>query len=524
MQSTYIQVLLPLKLDWIPFYRAETSVGKGCAVDVVFSGREYTGIVWSCGSQAPELSHGKIRDILRIREDLPHITPQELGLWEFLWSYYMCTPGEVFKAACPALRIKGENLFSSRIRKLRDKLGKTEEQLKRKHCERVRLRLEESVRELTKELECLTSHTPLPVSSGAASRPVLIEGSSRLGRYRELISGTLEKDMQVLVLTPEIAFCNLMAQELGKDFGYCLHCIHGERSASYRQAVSQVLRNGTKALVVGTRSSVFLPFTRLGLVIIDEEQDTSYKQEEPSPRYNARDTAIYLASLHGADTVLGSTLPSLESLLNCRNGKYRSEHTGHSPARAQYIDISAEKRKNGMLGPISRKLAEEISSAGCRALLLRGWEDRQELETRIREVFADADVLTGTLPELKRCGTQGAGIIAVLQIEAFCCSDDFRSDEKALQLIAMLGSMAPKVIVQTSVPARFVPDKDLGALLGERRDFSFPPFTRLVEIRRHSDGSVMQRFFLPKDSTLQQRKREIAASVPEDCYVDVDPM
>ena len=187
-------------------------------------------------------------------------------------------------------------------------------------------------------------------------------------------------------------------------------------------------------------------------------------------------------------------------------------------------DIIAERRKNGMQGSVSRKLAAEIRSAGCKALLIRGWEDKAALEAQVRELFPGQDVCVCSLPELKREGPRGAGLIAVLQIEAFCQGDDFRGDEKAMQLAAMLGSLAPRVIIQTSTISRFVPGRSADALLEERREFSYPPYTRLVEVRRYGDRSVQQRFFLPKDASLPERKLEIAASVPEDCYADVDPL
>ena len=544
MNASHVQVLLPLKLGWIPLYRSSRPLERGRIVEVAFSGRRYSGVVWKTGC-TPDIPEKRIVDIVRTREDLPIIGEQELRLWEFISSYYLCTPGEVFKAAYPSLRIQGENACAARAARLRDKVSKLEAQLQGRHCERVEQRLRKELEGVRAELsgikgrpssppagkasagESLTREIPaaeIPAGKAPAPKPLLVKGSGRLARYRELIAEALGRDMQVLVLAPEISFCERTADSLEESFGHCLYRINADRSPSHRQRVSQLLRSGAKAVVVGTRSAVFLPFPRLGLVIIDEEQDSSYKQDEPAPRYNARDTGIYLASLHGAAAVLGSAFPSLESELNCRSGKYLVEQTGHSPAAAAYIDIIAERRKNGMQGSVSRKLAEEIRSAGCKALLIRGWEDKAALETQVRGLFPGQEVIICSLPELKREGPRGAGLIAVLQIEAFCQGDDFRGDEKAMQLAAMLGSLAPKVIIQTSTISRFVPGRSADALLEERREFSYPPYTRLVELRRYGDRSVQQRFFLPKDAAQTERKLEIAASVPEDCYADVDPL
>ena len=540
MNASHVQVLLPLKLGWIPLYRSSRPLDRGRIVEVAFSGRRYSGVVWKTGC-TPDIPEKRIVDIIRTREDLPIIGEQELRLWEFISSYYLCTPGEVFKAAYPSLRIQGENACAARAARLRDKVSRLEAQLQGRHCERVEQRLRKELEGVRAELsgiegrpsgkasagETLTREIPaaeIPAGKAPAPKPLLVKGSGRLARYRELIAEALGRNMQVLVLAPEISFCERTADSLEESFGHCLYRINADRSPSQRQSVSQLLRSGAKAVVVGTRSAVFLPFSRLGLVIIDEEQDSSYKQDEPAPRYNARDTGIYLASLHGAAAVLGSAFPSLESELNCRSGKYLVEQTGHSPAAAAYIDIIAERRKNGMQGSVSRKLAAEIRSAGCKALLIRGWEDKAALETQVRGLFPGQEVIICSLPELKREGPRGAGLIAVLQIEAFCQGDDFRGDEKAMQLAAMLGSLAPRVIIQTSTISRFVPGRSADALLEERREFSYPPYTRLVELRRYGDRSVQRSFFLPKDAALPERKLEIAASVPEDCYADVDPM
>lgn len=524
MNASHVQVLLPLKLGWIPLYRSSRPLERGRIVEVAFSGRRYSGVVWKTDC-TPDIPEKRIVDIIRTREDLPIIGEQELRLWEFISSYYLCTPGEVFKAAYPSLRIQGENACAARAARLRDKVSRLEAQLQGRHCERVEQRLHGMLESAREALSCLEQRPPMPPAAGVpAPKPLLVKGSERFVRYRKLIAETLGRDMQVLVLTPEISFCERTADLLEDSFGHCLYRVNADRSPSQRQNVSQLLRSGAKAVVVGTRSAVFLPFSRLGLVIIDEEQDSSYKQDEPAPRYNARDTGIYLASLHGAAAVLGSAFPSLESELNCRSGKYIVEQTGHTPVPAAYIDILSERRKNGMQGSVSRKLAAEIRTAACKTLLIRGWEDKAVLEAQVRELFPGRDVSVCSLPELKREGPRGAGLIAVLQIDAFCQGDDFRGDEKAMQLAAMLGSLAPRVIIQTSTISRFVPGRSADALLEERREFSYPPYTRLVELRRYGDRSVQQRFFLPKDASLQERKQEIAARIPEDCYADVDPL
>ena len=258
-------------------------------------------------------------------------------------------------------------------------------------------------------------------------------------------------------------------------------------------------------------------------MIIDEEQDPFYKQSEPAPRYNGRDCAIYLAALHSARVLLGTACPSLETLLNLHSGKYlpagiAENSAGEPPA---VIDIAAERRKNGMKGPLSRKLIEAILRTGSPALLIRGWEKQEELEECIGANLPDSEVKICTMAELKRNGSGGAALIAVLQADALLSKDDFRSDERALQLTAMLKGFAPRVIIQTEVPQRFSTSPD--SLLAERKQFGFPPYTRIIDIRRYGSGAIVERLFLKRDQTLASRKAAIFASLPDDCYADVDP-
>ena len=114
-------------------------------------------------------------------------------------------------------------------------------------------------------------------------------------------------------------------------------------------------------------------------------------------------------------------------------------------------------------------------------------------------------------------------MIAVLQADALVSKDDFRSDERALQLVATLCGMAPEVWIQTSVRERFDGSRTAAMLMDERKKFNFPPYTRIVDIRRARTGEIVSRHFLARDRSLASRKAEILASMPQDCYPDVDP-
>ncbi len=706
----YAQVLLPLKLRWIPTYATDIPLHRGEAVKVVFAGRKYTGIVWDDNAAAP-CGVKRVLKVLGRDEAVPALGGEEMELWSFVAGYYLCTLGEVFAMALPGMRLQSEKNASAAIEKLRGRVAEIEKQLTGKHCERVRLRLEEKREELLSRIAELSpatitsdtkfgnpgghfdsgnsrnSSTPddsssspgsgtpgnsgnsdspgnsdnsprsgtsgnpgsspgsgtpgdsgnsdspgnsdnsprsgTPGNSGnpdsqensggkasAERKPRLLISPIRLPYYVELIRGKLAEGRQVLLLTPEVAFADRLEKTLSELLGAQFAVVHSGKSQSSRQRAAARLRSGQALAVLGTRSSIFLPFRRLGLVIIDDEQDPFYKQNEPAPRYNGRDCGVYLAGLHSADVILGSSCPSLETLLNLHNGKYLPadpvipqkescelipKSGGHlltggcngcdgdlktggygdcggcdgdlktggcggdlntiNSGKLTVIDIASERRKNGMKGPISRKLIAACLKAPGRVLLIRGWEKQEELAECLKANLPGIAVSVCTLAELKRNGSGGTALIAVLQADALLSRDDFRSDERALQLVSLLKELSGEVIIQTEVPQRFsrptaessgmTPGPDararlheiqltqhgessgmlsrLDALLSERREFGFPPYTRIVDIRRYGECEILKRIFLRRDSGLAARKAEIFDSLPSDCYADVDP-
>ena len=156
---------------------------------------------------------------------------------------------------------------------------------------------------------------------------ILLEGVTSSGKteiYIKIIEDYLNKEMQVLYLLPEISLTTQIIQKLKIHFGDKISVFHSRYSLNERTEVwENIKKNQNKSrLIVGARSSIFLPFQNLGLIIIDEEHEISYKQQEPSPRYNARDSAIYLSKLNNSKVILGSATPSIESSFNAKNNKY----------------------------------------------------------------------------------------------------------------------------------------------------------------------------------------------------------
>ncbi len=527
MAALYCQVLLPLRLKWIPFYGSDVQLLPGQAVSVMFSGRRYIGIVWRTGVR-PDVPGGRILNILGTEDSIAGLGEAEMKLWEFVAEYYLCTLGEVYAAALPSLRIQSEQAAAANLARMRSRLESIDGALSGRHCERVRLRLEASREEILSRIRraeaCRRSGEPKPLPDCAPPRPLLIRGYNRTEIYAEYIREALEQNGQVLLLTPETAFCGRLEETLRGEFGARLSVVNSTRTAVQRRRAADMLRSGEPALILGTRSAVFLPFNGLSLVIIDEEQDGFYKQSEPAPRYNGRDCAIYLAGLHSARVILGSACPSLESLLNCAGGKYElREAAPHPEGTVEIIDLCAERRKNGLRGVFSRKLIDAVLASGGPVRFIRGWEKADELQEAVRALFPGIDASISTLGELKRDGAADTDMLAVLQADALLSKDDFRSDEKALQTVAMLRDFAPHIIIQSEVPQRFSPERDIASLLPERKAFGFPPYTRLVEIRRQDGGEAVSRHFLKRDRSLSARKAEIFSSIPDGCYADVDP-
>ncbi len=149
-----------------------------------------------------------------------------------------------------------------------------------------------------------------------------VTSSGKTNLYIKLISELIKEGKQVLYMLPEIALTSQVIRRLQKHFGGYIGIYHSKFSQNERVEIWNKVKSGELQVVLGARSSVFLPFHNLGLVICDEEHDSSFKQQEPAPRYNGRDAGIYLASLFTAKTLLGSGTPSVESYYNATTGKY----------------------------------------------------------------------------------------------------------------------------------------------------------------------------------------------------------
>ena len=400
--KTYISVILPLKLEWEPCYalpesqdpgkvrtvEQEPVVRVGDRVKVEFARKAYTGVVSAVGIE-PETELHKIKEIVTVENGLERIREEEIALWRRVAGYYMCSVGEVYKAAYPQRKINLEEARAAALHKaqqrhermleaMRDKVtrlqGKLEEKTKAFENARPgtkkREQLESMVERLTYEVGIAESalaraeaeaqsvqsenkagqpdsQNPIPsqpepditltsaqneaylqtCDSLKTGKPVMLHGVTGAGKteiYIKLAADTLRNGRNVLYLVPEIALSKQLTDRLDKHFGERLLTYHSGESEARRRTIAEKIRTTDKAgyIVLGTRSSLFLPHNNLGLIIVDEEHDTSYKQDSPAPRYNGRDTALMLSVIHKCGIILGSATPSLEELYNCECGRH----------------------------------------------------------------------------------------------------------------------------------------------------------------------------------------------------------
>lgn len=703
----FIQVILPLRLEWEPFYYQEielsesagdapglfpvTSTGSvterdkeqvrvGDRVRVNFAGKEYVGVVSmaDAGKQAEEMGIvDKVKPILGMAEGLEPVTKEEIELWRQIAEYYLCTVGEVYKAAYPAQKVEKEVVQARQEAlkvereeknrtKIADKIKRLEERAEKKAELAAKARKSESrerylaekemfegeigllVRELTSMVgelcrttgsvtgygDSVTYHqdeepiggsiietsegTEKEISLSAAQeeayskikeifakgKPALLHGVTGSGKteiYLKLAQETLAMGKNVLYLVPEIALSRQLEDRISETFPELL-VFHSGETMSRKREVATVLRHagepaeGKGYVVLGTRSAIFLPHKNLGLVIVDEEHDTSYKQDSPAPRYNGRETAIMMAKIFGANVILGSATPSLESLYNCSVGRYglvtlNKRFYDAADSDIEIIDTIAERRKNGMIGNFSRKLIEDIGKClgehrqvlilrerrayspivqcqecgdipkcrccnvslslhrradgserlvchycgrvyeytgkchKCGGVLKPLGSGTQKIEEEASKLFPNAriarldsdtaqsrkyetdtirkfsngeiDILIGTRMVAKGFDFSGLSLVAVLQADSILGQEDYRADERGLQLLEQFrgrcGRRGEKglFVIQTSQPEHPVYQSIDGKLdengtmarfLGERKLFGYPPYSRVIGV------------------------------------------
>jgi len=444
------------------------------------------------------------------------------------------------------------------------------------------------------------SFTELPVC--------LLHGLTSSGKteiYIHLIEECIRSGKQALYLVPEIALTTQLSERLQRVFGNKLGVYHSKFPDAERVEIwNKLVRTREYQVVLGVRSSIFLPFHSLGLIIIDEEHEGSFKQQDPAPRYHARNAAMILASLHGAKTLLGTATPSLETYANCLNGKFGlvelfARHHEMEMPEILAVNIKELKRKKIMKTLFSPILSEKIGEAlgaGEQVILFQnrrgyapvleckvcGWTPKcencdvsltihkyhrkltchycgyerellhtcpacgtpnlsthgfgtEQIEEEVRDQFPKAriarmdtdttrsrhsyeqiihqfesgktDILIGTQMVTKGLDFDHVRVVGVLNADQMLNFPDFRAYERSFQLLAQVSGRAGrkgqrgKVIIQTSDPEQVVIQdvitNDFKSFFQRemlmRKQFSYPPFTRIIQIRfKHKDLSVVR--------------------------------
>lgn len=437
---------------------------------------------------------------------------------------------------------------------------------------------------------------------------VLLNGVTSSGKteiYIKLIEEVISRGHKVLYLVPEIALTTQLTDRLQAVFGNKLGVYHSKYSDAERAETYQnILESKSYDVILGVRSSVFLPFHRLDLIIVDEEHDSSYKQQDPAPRYNARNTAIVLAQIHGAKVLLGTATPSIESYENARSGKYglveltqryrnirmpdiriidlkeayrRKEFEGHfSDTLISSIRQALDEKQQVILFQNRRGYAPYISCKACgyvpkcvncdvsltvhkrhniltchycgytislsadcpvchqHTLIEHGF-GTERIEDEVQEMFPDArvarmdldttrtrksyesiihdfsehqiDILVGTQMVTKGLHFDDVQLVAVLNADNLLNQPDFRSGERAFQMLEQVSGRAGRknrqgiVMIQTRQPdeqiLEHVKNHDFTAFFNqqriERETFRYPPFYRLMQITlKHRDEHAVR--------------------------------
>ncbi|MDR0581736.1 MAG: primosomal protein N' [Prevotellaceae bacterium] len=667
MSVIFADVIVPLALNRLLTYsvpeKLESMAAAGKRVTVPVGKKSYTGLIRRIHRHAPE-SYA-VKDLLAILDDSPTVTEIQLQHWEQLAGYYLCSPGEVMKAALPArLRTVFRPLTETCVR-LHPSISSEEQlhgcldALKRAAKQEALLlsylsfageldfahphempkkqllqggqtaaALTACVKKnilmlVTRETGRLdlsaTAGKAAPVLSAAQQQArdeisvlfrqknvVLLHGITASGKteiYIDLMAEQLRHGRQALYLLPEIALTTQIIDRLQSIFGNIVGVYHSKYSDNERAEIYHAVSSHYR-IILGVRSSLFLPFDNLGLIIVDEEHETSYKQYDPAPRFHTRDAAIMLAQLHRASVLLGTATPSVESYYNAHAGKYglvtlAERYYQALPPTMDVVDTTRERKRKKMHGLFSQPLLDAIGEALSKneqVILFqnrRGYspfvqcsecghiprctrcsvsltyhrqgnvllchycgasqpllavcpeckspniqtkgagteraEDELQLffpQARIARLDLDAarakhayshilgsfaqrriDILVGTQMITKGLDFEHVSLVGILNADTLLNFPDFRAHERSFQLMTQVSGRAGRkdkqgrVIIQTAQPSNpiiyLVRKADYNGLFNlqllERREFHFPPYSRLTSITlKHRQPDILQ--------------------------------
>ncbi|GIV36235.1 MAG: primosomal protein N' [Cyclobacteriaceae bacterium] len=453
-----------------------------------------------------------------------------------------------------------------------------------------------------------------------------VTGSGKTEIYAHLISKTLESGSQILYLLPEIALTTHMVERLRRVFGSSMAVYHSRFSDNERAEIWNDVLQGKVSFVLGVRSAVFLPFSHIGLIIVDEEHDASYKQQDPAPRYHARDAALMLGRIHRAPVLLGSATPSVESYYLANSGVFGYARLSQRYGEAQLpeivlVDLKQERKLKRMKGMFSATLLGAINEALSRNEQVIVFQNRrgyapllscedcgyiphclncavsltyhqkqnsldchycgyriqvpsvcpdcgsgrlkalgygtEKLEEELRIHFPEAtidrmdldttrsknafeqlfnrfaagttNILVGTQMVTKGLDFERVSVAAVFYADRLLHFPDFRSEERAYQLLMQVSGRAGRkgrpgrVIIQTNRPEEpvfcFVKQNNDQAFyekeIPDRQAHHYPPFTRLIEITvKHPDKPTARQAAANLFNRLRQQLPDLIIAGP----------
>ena len=356
----FADIILPIPFDSFTYLvpsDMETRVMRGCRVVVPLGKNKiYTGVVLNTHNNTPE--GVEVKAIIEVLDDHPVVNEQQFAFWQWIANYYICPLGDVMKAALPgAMKPKDEAALKESTRTRRS--GKaTATPHYACPCNPLNPAQEKAFAEIE--------------TSFLSKNVTLLHGVTSSGKteiYIHLINNYLAKGKQVLYLLPEIALTTQITARLHHFFGDRMGVYHSKFTDTQRLDVyKRQASERPYQLILGVRSSIFLPFQNLGLVIVDEEHEQSYKQQEPAPRYHARNAAIMLAQMFGAKTLLGTATPSFEVYHLSHKGQYgyvqlTQRYRDMQLPTIEIVDTKEAKRKRQMKGVFSPRLIEVMRAA-----------------------------------------------------------------------------------------------------------------------------------------------------------------
>jgi len=349
----YAQIVfnLPVKgpFDYIVPPELRNKIKRGVRVWAPFGGRTLVGYVVGLSGK-PGVDISRLKQIKSLIDAEPIIDAALLKLSKWLSKYYFCSPGEAIEAAIPGGLKKGRTSVKPR---LQEKSPEAQEASKSPLI--LNSEQKTALREISISIE--KSQFRVFLLHG-------ITGSGKTEVYLQAIKMVLEKDKSAILLVPEISLTPQTVERFRERFGKKVATLHSRLTAGQRFEEWKKVKEGRCPIVIGARSAVFAPVKKLGLLIIDEEHETTYKQEDV-PRYNARDAGIARAREAGATVILGSATPSLESFYNTSKYKYKllslnERVDGRILPATKIVDMREELKIIKRFSVFSRMLEEAI--------------------------------------------------------------------------------------------------------------------------------------------------------------------